>query len=299
MKAAVEALRSALLEGADLSGVRRTIMPVDAGELLIMPAASPRAVGTKVISVAHHNVAIGKPRIQGVYLLMDAATLTPMWQTDAAELTVLRTTAMSMAGASSLLELSGRSAVDLAIVWGTGPQAVRHVQAIAELGLAKRCAVAGRSIDGVTRVVTECRESSARLEVAALQENDLGVAGLIFCCTASATPLFDDASATRLRSDAIIVAIGSHRAEERELPTSLMGRAAVVVDGPSAIDSAGDIVMAARELGHAIEAITFGEMLRGTATARPYGPWVFKTVGEAWQDLAVAESLAAVTDPRK
>lgn len=293
MRSAIGALRSALREGADLTGVRRTIVPVDAGELLLMPASSPRAVGTKVISVAHHNPEIGKPRIQGVYLLMDAATLTPIWQTDAANLTVLRTTAMSMAGATSLLERDGRSAVDLAIVWGTGPQAIRHVQAIAELGLAKRCAVAGRSVDGVARVVAECSASGAALEVSPFQQSDVAAAGLIFCCTASTTPLFDDADAAEVRPDVIVVAIGSHRANERELPTALMECAAIMVDGASAIDSAGDIVMAAHEIGHPLDVVTYGEVLRNTAPIRNTGPWVFKTVGEAWQDLAVAESLAA------
>lgn len=65
-----------------------------------------------------------------------------------------------------------------------------------------------------------------------------------------------------------------------------------MVDGLSALDSAGDLVIAAHELGRPVDTVTYGNVLRGTANIRPSGPWVFKTVGEAWQDLAVAESRA-------
>ena len=71
MAALVDALRGALIERRDEQGIRRMVVPVDAGELLLMPAAGGRFVGTKIVSVAHGNPALGLPRIEGVYVLLD------------------------------------------------------------------------------------------------------------------------------------------------------------------------------------------------------------------------------------
>lgn len=292
IRRAVDAIRAAIVDGADRTTARRTVLPVAAGELLLMPAESRRAVGTKVISVAHHNAERGLPRIQGTYLLMDAATLTPVWQTDAAALTVLRTTAVTMAGVETLLAHTSRTSVARALVWGTGPQAERHVAALAELGLADTCTIAGRSPASVERVVSAARASCADMAVAAARNGDVAGADLIVCCTSATSPLFDDGVGAALRDDVIVAAIGSHRPDERELPTGLMGRASIVVDGTSAIDTAGDVRIAVADLGRSLTVVTLGDVLRGATLPAVTGPYVFKTVGEAWQDLAVAESLA-------
>lgn len=59
-----------------------------------MPSESSDFVGVKVSTVAPHNAAIGRERIQGVYVLMDAATPGLIAIFDAAALT-LRTPAVS------------------------------------------------------------------------------------------------------------------------------------------------------------------------------------------------------------
>jgi ornithine cyclodeaminase/alanine dehydrogenase-like protein (mu-crystallin family) len=64
--------------------LKRSIRDVDYGQLLIMPSQSPEFVGIKISSVTPGNPAFGKERIQGIYLLMDAATLSPIALIDGA-----------------------------------------------------------------------------------------------------------------------------------------------------------------------------------------------------------------------
>lgn len=283
LRDAIDSLRSALIAGDDLRSVPRTTFDADHGSVLLMPAASARHVGVKLVSVAPDNAARGLPRVQGVYVLMNATTLTPVWQADAAPLTVLRTTAVSMLGVLTIQAAIGRAAVDSAVVFGSGPQAEAHVRAIDELGLARRCTIVGRTSDAATRAAAAW--SKPTLLVAAGNARDVQGAGLVVCCTSAATPLFD---ADDVDASAVVVAIGAHTPDHREVPTGVMAHADIVTDGASAGGTAGDILRAAQDVGHGLPSSTLGSILRGEADVRAAGPWVFKTVGEAWQDLAVA-----------
>jgi ornithine cyclodeaminase len=292
LRGAIEALRGALAAGADLTAVPRMSFPVTAGELLLMPAADTRHVGTKLVSVAPANGALGLPRVQGVYVLMDAATLTPVWQGDAARLTVTRTTAMSMTGLLTVMQARGHPRVSRAVVFGSGPQAAEHVLALDVLGLADECVVVGRTPAKSAAAATASAVGCASLAVRAGSAADVGGAGLILCCTSAAEPLF---AAGDVSDDAVVVAIGAHTPDHREVPTGLVGRAWVMGDGASAALTAGDVLLAARDLGRDVAVTTLGDVVRGTAQVRATGPWLFKSVGEAWQDLAVATALSGRT----
>ena len=91
-----ELLRAALVTGLDPSSdPPRTIIEAERGQLLLMPSAGAKAVGTKVVGLARDNPARGLPTIQAVYVLMDAETLTPQALIDGIALTNLRTPAVS------------------------------------------------------------------------------------------------------------------------------------------------------------------------------------------------------------
>ena len=93
---AVRAVGSALKGGLDTAAdPRRVGIPVGDGELLLMPSEIGERVGIKVASVSPGNPARGLPRIQAVYILMDAATLTPLAMLDGTVLTTVRTPAVS------------------------------------------------------------------------------------------------------------------------------------------------------------------------------------------------------------
>ena len=70
-------------------------------------------------------------------------------------------------------------------------------------------------------------------------------ADVVVCATSARAPLFDSAL---LRDDVVVVAVGSHEPDARELDAALLGRATVVVeDVATALREAGDVVLAIAE----------------------------------------------------
>ncbi|MET0853919.1 MAG: ornithine cyclodeaminase family protein, partial [Microterricola sp.] len=93
---AVAAIDAALLAGLDpAAGSPRSIVDVQNGQLLLMPAEGAGFTGVKLASVAPGNPDHGLERIQAVYLLMDSDTLTPLALVDGTAITTLRTPAVS------------------------------------------------------------------------------------------------------------------------------------------------------------------------------------------------------------
>ena len=91
---AVEAIERALRTSVDPElDAPRLFSPLATGEFLLMPASSPDAVGVKVVTVAPGNPALGHPKIQALYVLFDAETLTPRVLLDGSSLTLIRTPA--------------------------------------------------------------------------------------------------------------------------------------------------------------------------------------------------------------
>ena len=73
-RAILESLRRGVDPAADPA---RSIVDVSSGQLLLMPAEVGPYVGVKVASVSPDNPTRGLERIQGLYLLLDAVTLSP------------------------------------------------------------------------------------------------------------------------------------------------------------------------------------------------------------------------------
>jgi len=261
----------------------RTRVPVDHGQLLLMPDQSSRHVGVKIVSLAPQNSTIGLPTVQGSYLLMDADTLSPVAVIDAAELTLVRTAAVTMLGVLQLRPCTAPRVV----VLGAGPQAVAHAAA-AEALLAPRSisilARSERSTQQARGMVAE-RGMGAAVVVASATDQ-LSTADVVLCCTAAHEPVLtiDD-----LGNDVVVAAIGSHEPGVRELPTTLMEQAFVCVESAAvARREAGDVVIAEQELGHPVIDAELADLVRDAVSAPSSGRRVLKTVGEAWQDLTVA-----------
>src|SRR5690348_7914321 len=102
---AVEALEAALRDGLDVEAdPPRGSVAVGDGELLVMPsAAGGRAAAVKLVTVG------GDPRIQGVCVVFDVATLAPLAVVDGIALTNLRTAAVSALAVARLAPASARS----------------------------------------------------------------------------------------------------------------------------------------------------------------------------------------------
>jgi ornithine cyclodeaminase/alanine dehydrogenase-like protein (mu-crystallin family) len=277
--AAVEAIRAALRDGLDpAADPPRAVVQLSAGQFLLMPSEIPAAAGVKVVTVAPGNPARELPRIQAAYLLFDRETLTLRAVLDGTALTTLRTPAVSVA---AVLDRLPDRQLQVAVV-GAGPQASAHVATLAAV----------RPLGRVSHLVRDPSRTpldAVRLRSAAADEA-LGTADVVVCATSARSPVFDSAL---LSEDCIVVAVGSHEPDARELDAPLLGRATVVVeDTATARREAGDVVLAIAEGAlTAADLVPLRDIVTGRHVPRPDRPLVFKSVGMAWQDLVVAEAV--------
>jgi ornithine cyclodeaminase len=282
MGAAITALDAALAAGLDPEAdPARTAVDVPAGQLLLMPASSARYAGVKIAGVAPANPARGLPRITGTYLLLDGDTLQPLATFDGPALTALRTPAVSAVAIAALTE---DHPLDV-LLYGTGPQAAGHVEAVRAVRTIRRLRVAGRDPARTAGFVERCAAAGVAAEVA--DAAAVGAADLVVCCTSARTPLFDG---TVLAEHATVVAMGSHEPTVREVDAATVRRAQLYVEARSAaLREAGDLLLAGVDERRAL--VNLAELR--TATVRRDVPRLFKSVGMAWQDIAVAAAAQA------
>jgi len=281
-RAVTDALRGGLDPAADPA---RTAVGVAQGQILLMPSAAAwtpagAAAGVKVATVAPGNPARGLPRIHAVHLLFDPVTLAPRAVLDGTALTTLRTPAVSVAAVAARLP---DRPLRLVLV-GAGPQARGHAAALASV----------RPVERAVHLVRDPRtapEGAVALGTAGAGEV-LRSADVVVCATSARTPVFDSAL---LRDDAVVVAVGSHEPDARELDAALLARATVVVeDAATALREAGDVVLAVAEGALTAERLVcLRDVVTGAVTPPPDRPLVFKSVGMAWEDLVVATAVVA------
>ncbi|MFI6086271.1 ornithine cyclodeaminase family protein [Streptomyces sp. NPDC051217] len=279
---AIEAVRAALLDGLDPSAAApRTHVPMSAGQLLLMPAEHAGYAGVKVAGVAPGNPRRGMPRITGVYVLLDAATLLPLAVLDGQELTLRRTSAVSALAVNCL---AAPDAGHL-LLYGTGPQSLAHARAIARVRPLRRVDVRGTHPARVEAFVDRCL--AAGLPAAPAAPDALGEADIVACCTSAGEPLFDG---RELTDRAVVVAMGSHTPGARETDTHTVTRATAVVEDPAtALREAGDIAIPVAEGAlHPTALVPLADVVRGRVSVDFSRPRLFKSVGMGWQDLAVA-----------
>jgi ornithine cyclodeaminase/alanine dehydrogenase-like protein (mu-crystallin family) len=260
---AVEALEEALRAGFDPeTDPPRSAVEVGRGELLVMPSAAGGHAAVKLVSVG------GEPRIQGLCVLFDGETLAPVALLDGIALTNLRTPAVS---ALAVRRLAAPGARRL-LVFGRGPQAHAHAEAMRALRPIEQVDVVGREHDG---------------DVDAL----VAAADIICCCTTARQPLFDG---ELVADDATVVAIGSHERDAREVDDTLVRRASVVVESrASALREGGDVIQAV-ESGALEEdqLLTLAQLVRDQPVLQEGRPRLFKSTGMAWEDVVVAAAVA-------
>lgn len=278
---ATTAIRDALAGGLDpATDPARQSVPVPGGELLIMPSVLPGAVGIKVLTVADANL----PRIQGQYLLFDGNTLRPQLILDGAALTVVRTPAVSFA--PFLPRLAEPDSPVRVAIFGTGPQARAHHATLRQL----LPPATDLQVSYLSR--TRPIDPTDWLAITSDQANDaVRAAQLIVCATTAREPILDRDG---LRSDVIVIAVGSHSPDARELGSALLSDANVLVEDPAtALRECGDVVLAVADGAlDPAELIPIREVVLGRVLDRTR-PTVFKTSGMSWEDLVIAQAIAA------
>ncbi|MFE0650447.1 ornithine cyclodeaminase family protein [Streptomyces sp. NPDC059534] len=285
--ATADVLADVLRAGFDPEAApHRTALPVPAGELLLMPAAFGAYAGVKIAGVAPGNPALGLPRITGSYLLLDGANLRPLALLDGAALTELRTPAVS---ALAVRRLTPDDRPLRLVLFGTGPQAYGHLEAVLAARELAGAVVVGRNAIGARALAGYAR--SLGVPARAGTPQDVAEADLVVCCTTAREPLFDGAL---VAPGATVVAVGSHEPAARETDTVLVARSEVYVEArAAALREAGDLLVPTAEGAIGADHIAGGlaELVTGLRTPAADRPRFFKSVGMAWEDLAVAGAL--------
>ncbi len=289
--AAADAIERALRGGLDpAAGIARTVVDVASGTFLLMPAAGPRWVGAKLVTVAGANAERGIPVVQAAYVLFDATTLTPVALLDGTALTNVRTPAVS---AVALRHLGAPDASTL-VVFGSGAQARGHVEAFAMERPLERVVVVGRDADRAEALAGHARGLGldARVGTAAA----VSEAHVVVCATTSATPLFDGSA---VRPGAVVVAVGSYQPHTREVGSDLVARAVVVVEDVAAARREDGVVMLAEGDGvlEPERLVGLADLVHGRVVADPGRPALFTSVGMAWEDLVVAGAVWEAQHP--
>lgn len=280
VQAITDALRGGLNPAAD---PHRVSVGLTEGEFLLMPSETLTDAGVKVVTIAPNNPIHGLPRIQAAYLLFDRETLALRAVLDGTALTTLRTPAVSVAAVSQRLPDRPLRAA----VIGAGPQATGHVSTLAAV----------RPLESATYLVRDpSRTPLDAITLGSPQADEaLESADVVVCATSARSPVFDSAL---LRDDAVVVAVGSHEPDARELDAPLLGRATVVVeDIATALREAGDVVLAIAESTlTAADLVPMRDVLTGNVALPTDRPLVFKSVGMSWQDLVVAAAVVRCSE---
>lgn len=276
LAAAIDALED-VFAGPLPEGPARSHHSIGAGELLVMPAWDARLATVKLVTVNPANPGRGLPSVQGVCVCFDADTSSVRAILDAAALTALRTAAVSGLATRYL----ARPEAERVVVFGTGVQARWHVEAMRAVRPVSDVVIVGRNPGRAKELASVL---GARLGVA----EDVRQADIVCTCTTSTAPVF---SGSLLAPGSHVNAIGAYSPSARELDDDAVRDALVVVETrAAALAEAGDVIvpLATGALAEASLA-ELGAVVRGEAGRISAGQrTVFKSVGQAFEDLAVA-----------
>jgi alanine dehydrogenase len=267
------------------------------GVTLVMPGhvGPTDALAVKVVSVRNENPGRGLPRINALVVLVDAATGIPAAVMDGRHLTAFRTGAASGVATDVLAH---PDAAVLAMI-GAGAQAPAQILAVTAVRPIRRVLVYARHAHAVRALIAQMEQRcEPALEFAAAESAEAAVREADVVCTAttSRTPVFDGAE---LRPGVHLNGVGSYRPDMCELDVTTLQRAdRIVVDQRAAArDEAGELIQAIADKAIPESAIDaeLGEVIAGMKPGRERAEQItlFKSVGNAVQDAAVAQAIVA------
>ncbi len=300
MPKAIELMRSAFAELSS-GGVfvpQRIVMEMESekSRAIIMPAYSSKMkrYSTKIVTLSGNHATKDLPFIHGLLILCDSDSGIPLALMDAEYVTALRT------GAASGLatDLLARGDAHVCMIFGSGTQARTQLEGIASVRKLDRVFVYSPAKSEAERFCAEMSSMLGLRIVSANSPRNVSEADIICTATSSEKPVFEYKD---LKVGVHINGIGSYKPNLRELDSATIKNSKLVVDSRgAALAEAGDIVIPIEE-----ETITrnhihaeLGEIILGTKSARTSKDelTVFKSVGNAAQDLAIASYVAEITE---
>ena len=238
----------------------------------------------------------GRPAIQGVIVLCDADTGTPVAVMDSRDITSLRTAAATAVAAKYLARRTSRTIT----ICGCGQQGRVQLKALFRVCHLEAAFAYDKSGEQALRFA---RELGSDLKIPVTPTQDLATAirhsDICVTCTPSRQPLTGLENAG---PGSFIAAIGADNPQKQELPPGLMARSKVVCDILEQCAAMGD-------LHHALDAgavrlsdvhAELGEVVAGKKAGRESEEEiiVFDSTGMALQDVAAAATLYEKAESR-
>jgi alanine dehydrogenase len=254
--------------------------------LLLMPAWQPHGdIGVKIATVFPDNAHRGLPSVNAAYLLLSGETGQPRAWIDGRALTLIRTGGVS-ALASELLAPAAPG-----VLLMVGPGALSRYLIEGHLAVRKYHSVLiwGRDGRKAADLARDLDERGWPVAVAADLETAARSADVISCATLAQQSLIKGAW---LRPSCHLDLVGSFKPAMREADDDCMRDAFIAVDTLAALEDSGDLIEPlARGVIAEKDIFLLSNLVTQQAAAPRACKTVFKSVGVAHADLAVAEYL--------
>ncbi len=274
MEDLIPAMEQALIafsDGEVQQPVRNMIeIEADARYFGIMPAATSKSLGTKLVSFYPANAAKNIHTHHAMIALFDTETGVPLAVMDGALITEMRTAAVSAAATKAMATPDAKV---LAIL-GSGVQARSHVEALSHV----------RDFDEIrvwSRTTANAEAFAAEVGAKAMSaEEAVREADVIVIATSSEQPVLKGAW---LKSGSHVNGVGACIPTWREMDDNVMANVVVVDSRDAAAKESGDVILSGAPVHGEL-----GEVLAGSVAAEVDKTTVFKSLGLAVEDVASA-----------
>lgn len=272
----------------------RTVLDVKKqnASALYMPCCNLQSemASVKIISVFPNNPAKGLATSQGIIILTDLKDGQHVATLEASYLTRLRTGALS---AIATDRFAKKDANCLAVI-GTGAMALEQVMGVSEVRTLEKIFLYNRSIEKAQKFKEILIAKGLQAEITICESADEATrqASIINCATRSNTSVIHKDA---IKPNTHINAVGSYLPDMREVDTDL-----IIKENQIIVD---DLVGVKHEAGEFIAAVESGQIswnniyatledvVTNSELKKNSSITIFKSVGAAYFDLAVAEGV--------
>jgi ornithine cyclodeaminase/alanine dehydrogenase-like protein (mu-crystallin family) len=250
----------------------RSVITVDppGGFLGLMPALTSEGLGVKIVTFYATNAERGIPTHMATIFLVDPETGRPLAVMDGRLITEMRTAAVS-AAATKLL--ASPDAKVLAIL-GSGVQARSHAEALRLVRDFEEIRVWSPTREHAERFAREIGAKAMSAEEA-VRDSDV-----VVTATNSKAAIL---KGSWLKPGCHINGVGACRPDWRELDDVAMANVVFVDSREAAMKESGDVILSGAKIYAEL-----GEALAGKVPSRASETTIFKSLGMAVEDIAVA-----------
>ncbi len=292
----IPVIRKAYQQGeAETSVAPRSFLSYDSGEgerkstLLIMPAwQAGKFLGIKQVTLSPYNKKFPLPTLQGIYILFNAKTGSPLATFDASAITARRTAAKSAVAAQFL----ARQDASTLLMVGTGTLSPELIQAHCEVRPIEKVLIWEHTPGNGQKVVDKLSGMKQSFEIVSDIESGIPKADIISVATMSSDPLING---SWLKAGQHLDLVGAYRTDMREADNETLKRSDLYIDHEDAWHETGDLVIPL-ESGHLTKEDSKGTLFELCGNLKPgrndeQQITCFKSTGHAMEDLASALHL--------